>query len=66
MSPLEKLYRLEIEFHRRLRTEAPGPADTRALHPRRTHHRNSPHISATTWPTLTRPPAIRSARAFLA
>jgi hypothetical protein len=24
MSPLEKLFRLEIEFHRRLRTAAPG------------------------------------------
>ena len=32
MSPLETLFRLEIEFHRRLRTEAPGTEDSRALH----------------------------------
>jgi hypothetical protein len=32
MAPLERLFRLEIEFHRRLRTEAPGTADVRALH----------------------------------
>jgi hypothetical protein len=32
MSPLERLFRLEIEFHRRLRTQAPGTADSRALH----------------------------------
>ena len=32
MLPLEKLFRLEIEFHRRLRTQAPGTADARALH----------------------------------
>ena len=32
MSPLERLFRLEIEFHRRLRTEAPGTVDARALH----------------------------------
>ena len=32
MPPLEKLFRLEIEFHRRLRTQVPGTADTRALH----------------------------------
>ena len=32
MSPLERLFRLETEFHRRLRTEAPGTADARALH----------------------------------
>jgi hypothetical protein len=32
MSPLEKLFRLEIEFHRRLRTQAPGTEDSRALH----------------------------------
>jgi hypothetical protein len=32
MAPLEKLFRLEIEFHRRLRTQAPGTADARALH----------------------------------
>ena len=32
MSSLERLFRLEIEFHRRLRTQAPGTEDTRALH----------------------------------
>jgi hypothetical protein len=32
MSPLEQLFHLEIEFHRRLRTQAPGTADARALH----------------------------------
>jgi hypothetical protein len=32
VSPLEKLFRLEIDFHRRLRTQAPGTADARALH----------------------------------
>lgn len=32
MAPLERLFRLEIEFHRRLRTQAPGTADTCALH----------------------------------
>jgi hypothetical protein len=32
MSPLERLFLLEVEFHRRLRTQAPGTADTRALH----------------------------------
>ena len=32
MSPLERLFRLEIEYHRRLRTQAPGTADVRALH----------------------------------
>lgn len=32
MTPLERLFRLEIEYHRRLRTEAPGTADARALH----------------------------------
>ena len=32
MPPLEKLFRLEIEFHRRLRTQAPGTRDARALH----------------------------------
>ena len=32
MSPLEQLFRLEIEFHRRLRTQAPGTEDARALH----------------------------------
>jgi hypothetical protein len=32
MPPLERLFRLEIEFHRRLRTQAPGTEDARALH----------------------------------
>jgi hypothetical protein len=32
MSPLERLFALEIEFHRRLRCEAPGTADPAALH----------------------------------
>jgi hypothetical protein len=32
MPPLERLFRLEIEFHRRLRTQAPDTVDTRALH----------------------------------
>jgi hypothetical protein len=32
MSPLERLFRLEIEFHRRLRTQAPVIADACALH----------------------------------
>ena len=32
MPPLETHFRLEIEFHRRLRTQAPGTADARALH----------------------------------
>jgi hypothetical protein len=32
MSPLERLFALEIEFHRRLRQEAPGTADPAALH----------------------------------
>ena len=32
MVPLERLFRLEIEFHRRLRTEATGTVDARALH----------------------------------
>ena len=32
MPPLEKLFRLEIEFHRRLRTQAPGTPDPGALH----------------------------------
>ena len=32
MSPPEGPFRLEIEFHRRLRTQAPGTADVRALH----------------------------------
>jgi hypothetical protein len=30
--PLERLFRLEIEFHRRLRTQAPSTADVGALH----------------------------------
>jgi hypothetical protein len=32
MPPLERLFRLEIEFHRRLRTQAPGTVDASALH----------------------------------
>lgn len=32
MSPLEKLFRLELDFHRRLRTQAPGNADASSLH----------------------------------
>jgi hypothetical protein len=32
MAPLERLFALEIEFHRRLRTDAPGTADPSALH----------------------------------
>jgi hypothetical protein len=32
MSPPEGLFCLEIEFHRRLRTQAPGTADVGALH----------------------------------
>ena len=32
MSPLEKLFRLELEFHRRLRTAAPGLIDAGSLH----------------------------------
>ena len=32
MPPLERLFLLEVEFHRRLRTQAPGTADTSALH----------------------------------
>jgi hypothetical protein len=32
MSPLEKLFRLETEFHRRLRTQAPGTADADHVH----------------------------------
>jgi hypothetical protein len=31
MSPLEQLFRLEIEFHRRLRTDAPVTGDARSL-----------------------------------
>ena len=32
MSPLEQLFRLEIEFHRHLRTLAPGTADASSVH----------------------------------
>jgi hypothetical protein len=32
MSPLEQLFRLEIEFHHRLRTLAPGSGDAASLH----------------------------------
>jgi hypothetical protein len=32
MPPLERLFALEIEFHRRLRTTASGTADPTALH----------------------------------
>ena len=32
MSPLERLFRVAIEFYRRLRTQAPGTIDSRALH----------------------------------
>jgi hypothetical protein len=32
MSPLEKLFRLEIDFHRRLRTLAPHEPDTGSVH----------------------------------
>jgi hypothetical protein len=32
MSPLERLFTLEVEFHRKLRCEAPGTADPSALH----------------------------------
>jgi hypothetical protein len=32
MSPLEMLFRFEIDFHRRLRTQAPGTADAHSLH----------------------------------
>ena len=32
MSPLEQLFALEIEFHYKLRCEAPGTADPSALH----------------------------------
>jgi hypothetical protein len=32
MSPLEQLFALEIEFHRKLRCEAPGTADASSLH----------------------------------
>jgi hypothetical protein len=32
MAPLERLFALEIEFHQRLRSEAPGTHDASALH----------------------------------
>ena len=32
MPPLEKLFLLEVEFHRLLRTQAPGTADPSGLH----------------------------------
>jgi hypothetical protein len=32
MSPLEQLFRLEIEFNCRLRVQAPGTGDTASLH----------------------------------
>ena len=32
MSPLEKLFRLELEFHRRLRAVPPGIIDVSSLH----------------------------------
>jgi hypothetical protein len=32
VSPLEKLFHLELEFHRRLRTQAPGTAEASSLH----------------------------------
>jgi hypothetical protein len=32
MSPLEQLFTLEIEFHRKLRSEAPGTANAAAVH----------------------------------
>jgi hypothetical protein len=32
MPPLEHLFRLEIDFHRRLRTQAPGTGDAASLH----------------------------------
>ena len=32
MPPLEMLFRLELEFHRRLRTTAPGTTETGSLH----------------------------------
>jgi hypothetical protein len=30
--PLERLFLLEVEFHRRLRTQAPGTAEAGSLH----------------------------------
>src|SRR5271157_4891728 len=32
MAPLEQLFSLEVEFHRRLRTNAPGTGDAAAIH----------------------------------
>ena len=32
MAPLETLFRLEIEFHHRLRTQAPGTGDAASVH----------------------------------
>jgi hypothetical protein len=32
MAPLEQLFALEVEFHRRLRCEAPGTGDVSSLH----------------------------------
>jgi hypothetical protein len=32
VAPLEQLFRLEVEYHRRLRTEAPGTPDPGSLH----------------------------------
>ncbi|MGA2702406.1 MAG: hypothetical protein ABSH35_15095 [Isosphaeraceae bacterium] len=32
MAPLDQLFALEVEFHRRLRTEAPGTGDAAAIH----------------------------------
>jgi hypothetical protein len=32
MALLERLFALEVEFHRRLRAQAPSPGDVRALH----------------------------------
>jgi hypothetical protein len=32
MAPLDRVFALEVEFHRRLRCQAPGIADSAALH----------------------------------
>ncbi len=32
MAPLEMIFRFEIDYHRRLRTQAPGTADAGSLH----------------------------------
>ncbi len=32
MPPLEQLFALEVEFHRRLRTSAPGTGDAATIH----------------------------------